>query len=147
MVETQRFVYERGLEVRDDLDAHLAELFGGPFLRELADTLDGSEDLSAFLVDFLPPGRQLELPAAAKDELTGQLLLQSLQRLADRWLTHVEPGRCPREASLFGDHEKRPQEIEIEICRHRTGLSICDSTHVESARAAEPRWQRSLRER
>ncbi|MDE4561309.1 hypothetical protein [Sinorhizobium meliloti] len=66
MVETQRFVYERGLEVRDHLDAHLAELFGGPFMRELADTLDGSEDLSAFLVDFLPPGRQLELPAARR---------------------------------------------------------------------------------
>ncbi|WEJ13743.1 hypothetical protein N0Q90_26115 (plasmid) [Sinorhizobium sp. M103] len=54
MVETQCFVYERGLEVRDDLDAHLAELFGGSFLRELANPLDGTEDLTAFLVDFLP---------------------------------------------------------------------------------------------
>ena len=84
----------------------------------LPGTLRQIQQLGCTTVEQFSGLRQLQSSAAAKEQRCAQLLLQSLNLIAQRRLAHIEPLGGPGKIQLLGNHREVMKSSKI----HRTRL-------------------------
>ena len=124
----QKIIVQRRLDPADGEDAHLADHVILGVLEGCRQPSDIAVDLLGDAQHFFAGRRHIESRTSAQDQFAVQLLLQSLQRLADRRLSQKQPRRRPADALLLADDQEGPQQIPVQtIAQKPSALPVLEA--------------------